>query len=326
MLLSLRNLKVGLRGGDAPRELVRGVSLDIDTGEIVGLVGESGSGKSLTALSITRLLPAGIEILEGQTVLNGVDLGRLSDAELHKLRGKEVGVIFQDPLTALNPTLTIGAQLVDVIRSRFDCSSKEARERAVAALRSVGILMPERRMHAFPHQMSGGMRQRVLIAMVVIGTPKLILADEPTTALDVTTQARIIKLLRGIQKSGNVAILFISHNLDLVVEFCDRVVVMYGGRILEEGSSAQIVAAPMHPYTKALLNCIPRIDGEQGPLRVIPGQPPANPGAIAGCPFAARCERATAQCESEFPPPSSGDAGHRFHCWNPESPPRVSHA
>ena len=318
MLLSLRNLKVGLRRDDAPVELVRGVNLDIDEGEIVGLVGESGSGKSLTALSVTRLLPSGIEILSGEIMLNGVDLGRLSDAALHEFRGKQVGVIFQDPLTALNPTLSIGAQLVDVVRSRFDCSRGEARQRAVAALRSVGIALPEQRMRAYPHQLSGGMRQRVLIAMVVLGAPKLILADEPTTALDVTVQARIIRLLRAIQKSGNVAILFISHNLDLVVEFCDRVLVMYGGRIMERGTSAQVVAAPRHPYTRALLQCIPRIDGEQGPLRVIQGQPPANPGAIAGCPFEARCVRAMPQCHSEFPPVSHDDAGHSFHCWNPE--------
>jgi oligopeptide/dipeptide ABC transporter ATP-binding protein len=326
MLLSLRNLKVGLRGDAGPTELVRGVSLDIDEGDIVGLVGESGSGKSLTALSVTRLLPAGIEILGGEILLNGVDLGRLSDAELHAFRGKQVGVIFQDPLTALNPTLSIGAQLVDVVRSRFDCSRGEARMRAVAALRSVGISLPEQRMRAYPHQLSGGMRQRVLIAMVVLGTPKLILADEPTTALDVTVQARIIRLLRAIQKSGNVAILFISHNLDLVAEFCDRVVVLYGGRIMEQGTSVQIVGAPRHPYTRALLQCIPRIDAGQGPLRVIPGQPPADPGSLVGCPFAARCARVQPQCSAEIPPLSHAAAGHSFYCWNPEPAGGGAHA
>ena len=326
MLLSIRNLKVGLRGRDGSAELVRGMNLEIDEGEIVGLVGESGSGKSLTALSITRLLPAGIEILGGEVMFNGIDLNRLSDAELHQLRGKQVGVIFQDPLTALNPTLTIGAQIIDVVRSRFDCSGSEARERAIAALRSVGIPMPEQRMSAYPHQLSGGMRQRVLIAMVVLGTPKLILADEPTTALDVTVQARIVQLLRAIQKSGNVAILFISHNLDLVAEFCDRVVVMYGGRIMEQGSSAQIIATPRHPYTRALLRCIPRIDAEPGPLRVIQGQPPANPASITGCPFAARCERALPKCQAEFPPASDANAGQSIHCWNPESAQGSAHA
>ncbi|MGE0278530.1 MAG: ABC transporter ATP-binding protein [Nitrospiraceae bacterium] len=293
------------------------MSLDIAPGEIVGLVGESGSGKSLTALSVPRLLPSGIEILGGEVLLNGHDLVGLPDRELHQKRGKEIGFIFQDPLTALNPVLTIGTQLIDVVRAHFEVSRAEARRRAIAALRSVGIPMPERCMKTYPHQLSGGMRQRALIAMVVLGGPKLILADEPTTALDVTVQARIIRLLGSIQESAQVAILFISHNLDLVAEFCDRIIVLYGGRIMEQGSSAQIMESPRHPYTRALMQCIPRLDGELGPLRVIPGQPPHNPGMIRGCPFAERCERRVEACANSYPVSTKHESGHSYHCWNP---------
>lgn len=317
MLLSIRNLRVGVHGPQGVSELVRDVSLDIAPGEIVGLVGESGSGKSLTALSIPRLLPAGIKILSGEVLLNGKDLVKMPDSALHRLRGKEIGFIFQDPLTALNPVLTLGTQLVDVVRAHFDVTRAEARQRAIAALRSVGIPMPERCMKAYPHQLSGGMRQRALIAMVVLGGPKLILADEPTTALDVTVQARIIRLLRSFQGSAHVAILFISHNLDLVAEFCDKVVVLYGGRIMEQGSSAQIVETPRHPYTRALMQCIPRLDGELGPLRVIPGQPPHNPGGIRGCPFADRCERRLEACGEAYPESTRHESGHTYHCFNP---------
>lgn len=317
MLLSIRKLRVGVHGPQGTHELVRDVSLDIAPGEIVGLVGESGSGKSLTALSVPRLLPSGIRILGGEVLLNGKDLITMPDRALHRLRGKEIGFIFQDPLTALAPVLTIGTQLLDVVRAHFDVSKSEAHQRALNALRSVGIPMPERCMKAYPHQLSGGMRQRALIAMVILGGPKLILADEPTTALDVTVQARIIRLLRSIQESAHASILFISHNLDLVAEFCDRVVVLYGGRIMEQGSSAQIVGAPRHPYTQALMQCIPRLDGKLGPLRVIPGQPPHNPGLIRGCPFADRCERKVEACGAAYPDSTRHESGHTYHCFNP---------
>lgn len=318
MLLSVRDLKVGLVRDGRPVELVRGINLDVGEGEIVALVGESGSGKSLTALSIPRILPPPLQTLGGKIVFNGVDLTQLSEKQIHALRGREIGVIFQDPLTALNPTLTIGTQLVNIVLSRSTCSKAEAREPAIRALRSVGIASPEHRMNVYPHQMSGGMRQRVSIAMAMLGKPKLILADEPTTALDVTVQARIVALLRSIRESTNVAIVFISHNLDLVAEFCDRVVVLYGGRIMEQGSSAQIINTPRHPYTKALLECIPRLVGAPGPLRVIQGLPPSNPGSIPGCPFAARCARALPVCHSSFPEATQEGRDHAFYCWNPE--------
>ena len=317
-LLSIRNLKVGLSKEGHDVELVRGVSLDVGAGEIVALVGESGSGKSLTALSILRLLPSSLRVFSGEVRLDGIDLVQLPEHELHKVRGKQVGVVFQDPLNALNPTLTIGTQLMNVVLSRTDCSRKEAHQRAIEALRSVGINSVEQRMQAYPHQLSGGMRQRVLIAMVVLGPPRLVLADEPTTALDVTVQARIVSLLRHIRESSQVAIVFISHNLDLVAEFCDRVVVMYGGRIMEQGTSAQVTTAPRHPYTKALLACIPRLDAVPGPLQVIQGQSPSNPGLIDGCPFTARCARATSACHHNFPERVQEDVDHSFFCWNPE--------
>jgi len=318
MLLSIENLKIGYNRGKEIVELVRGISLDVGEGEVVGLVGESGSGKSLTALAIPQLLPTPLRVLEGKVVFNNTDLLRLSERRLHSLRGGDIGFIFQDPLTALNPTLSVGAQLVDVVKRHSKCSTRDARTRAVRAMRDVGIRSPEHRFHSFPHQMSGGMRQRVLIAMVLLGKPKLIIADEPTTALDVTVQARIIALLRSIRESTDVAIIFISHNLDLVAEFCDRVVVLYGGRVMEQGASANIVEAPRHPYTRALLECIPRITDDRGALRVIQGQPPQNPSSVAGCPFAERCARALPACETDFPDVVRGNTEQQYACWNPE--------
>lgn len=308
---------MGLVGSAPDLALVREVDLDVRAGEIVALVGESGSGKSLTALSMLGLLPSSLSVLGGEIRFDGIDLTKLPEQELHSIRGQQIGVVFQDPLNALNPTLTIGKQLANVIIDRTRCSRRAARQRAVEALVTVGITSPEERMDLYPHQLSGGMRQRVLIAMTIVGPPRLILADEPTTALDVTVQARIVEMLRRIRDASNVAIVFISHNLDLVAEFCQRIAVMYGGRVMEEGTSVQIVTAARHPYTRALLACIPRIDAPPGPLTVIPGQSPANPGLIVGCPFAERCVRAVSACSEGFPRVSDLGEGHRFACWNP---------
>lgn len=317
-LLSVSDLRVGFVGDKGAVELLRGVDIDVGAGEIVAIVGESGSGKSLTALSIMGLLAAPLRVLGGRAIFDGVNLTDLAEDEMHRLRGNQIGMIFQDPLTALNPTLTVGTQLIDVLRCRQGCGKAEAYEQAIEALRAVGINSPEQRMRAYPHQMSGGMRQRILIAMVVQGRPKLIIADEPTTALDVTIQARIIALLLSIRESTNVSLIFISHNLDLVADFCDRVVVLYGGSVMEHGTTVQIISGARHPYTKALLECIPRLDGERGALRVIPGQSPRDPNSMAGCPFAERCSRATPICRSTFPQATEGAGNHVFYCWNPE--------
>lgn len=319
-LLSIRDLKVGFLRGQETVELVRGVSIEVDVGETLGLVGESGSGKSLTALAALGLIAPPLKTFGGSVWFDGVDLTRLSERDLHKLRGRQIGIIFQDPLTALNPTLTIGAQIMDVIHSRFDCSKAQAYKRAIDAMRSVGITSPEQRMNAYPHEMSGGMRQRILIAMVVQGSPKLIIADEPTTALDVTVQARVIALLRAMQEATGAALVFISHNLDLVAEFCDRVIVLYGGRVMEQGRSKDLIESSRHPYTKALLKCVPRLDGTRGQLQVIPGHAPSAAGSTIGCPFSARCSRVLPVCRSALPVETSvGQRGHSFYCWNPET-------
>lgn len=318
-LLSIRNLSVGLVRGSRVTELLSDINLEIMPGETVGLVGESGSGKSLTALMALGLITPPLKMLGGSVWFDGTDLSRLSEKERHELRGRQIGIIFQDPLTALNPTLTIGAQIMDVVRSRFSCSRTEAYRRAIDAMRSVGITSPEERMNAYPHQMSGGMRQRILIAMVVQGRPKLIVADEPTTALDVTVQARVIGLLRAMQQSTGAALVFISHNLDLVAEFCDKIVVLYGGRVMEYGSSKDVIESSRHPYTRALLHCIPRLNGERGQLKVIPGQLPSGAtGFIEGCPFAVRCARAIPTCYSALPERFGDTNGHGLFCWNPE--------
>lgn len=299
--------------------LVQGVDLTVRRGEIVGLVGESGSGKSLTALSIAGLLPAKLRIHSGRIVFEGRDISHLPESRLHALRGKTIGYVFQDPLSALNPTLSIGTQLIDVLKRHIGGVRAHLRREAAEALHAVGITRPEERLRAYPHELSGGMRQRVLIAMAMLPRPKLLIADEPTTALDVTVQVRIIELLRGIRKTG-VSILFISHNLDLVLEFCERVTVMYGGRIMESGSAHEVANLPRHPYTRALLDCVPRLGGRYNRFPVIGGQPPSNLGDYVGCPFAPRCERVQERCHLSIPPLERTTESHSVACWNPTSP------
>lgn len=290
--------------------------MTIGSGEAVGIVGESGSGKSLTAQAIGGMLPASLSAISGSIILDGLDVTKLPEAQFHKVRGTKVGYVFQDPLNALNPTRTIGNHLLDVIMRHSKCRVAVAREKAIEALRSVGISQPEDRLRAYPHQLSGGMRQRVLIAMALVCNPKLLIADEPTTALDVTVQSKIVDLFRGIREEG-ISIMFISHNLDLVLEFCDSVIVMYGGRIMEKGSAVEIAETPCHPYTRALMECVPRLSNHSEQLRVIPGQPPTVLGKFAGCPFVERCERALDSCQTIPPAMTSETSTHEFACWNP---------
>jgi oligopeptide/dipeptide ABC transporter ATP-binding protein len=301
-LLRIEGLHVGFRVGDTIRNVVRGVDLCVDAGEVVGLVGESGSGKSITALSVMRLLPPGASIISGRISFRGQDMIDLRHAEMNRLRGGAIGMIFQDPLSALNPAIPIGRQLTDAIGAHQPLGRRAARDRAEELLGLVGIPFPKERLRAYPHELSGGMRQRVMIALAVSSNPSLLIADEPTTALDVTVQAQVMDLIDRIRREFGIAVLFISHNLELVAEIADRVTVMYAGRAVESGDVDELFASPIHPYTRQLLRCIPRLDGTQGPMATIPGLPPRVATLPPGCPFAPRCELAEKRCGIEEPP------------------------
>ncbi len=301
-LLRIDGLHVGFRAGDAMRGVVRGVDLRIAPGEVVGLVGESGSGKSITALAIMRLLPTGAAITSGRVMFRGRDLTGYSNGEMNRLRGGEIGMIFQDPLTALNPAITVGRQLQDAIQTHQPLGSRAALARAEELLALVGIPYPSERLRAYPHELSGGMRQRVMIALAVSSNPSLLIADEPTTALDVTVQAQVMDLLDRIRREFGIAILFISHNLELVAEISTRVTVMYAGRVVESGDVEALFATPNHPYTRQLIRCIPRLDGARGAMPTIPGLPPRIGALPPGCPFAPRCDVAEPRCTAEEPP------------------------
>jgi oligopeptide/dipeptide ABC transporter ATP-binding protein len=300
-LLHIEGLHVGFRTGDTVRPAVRGVDLRLTAGEVVGVVGESGSGKSITALSIMRLLPPGAVVTSGRITFRGQDLLGLSHAGLNRLRGDAIGMIFQDPLTALNPAIPIGRQLVDAIRTHQPLSARAARDRAAELLALVGIPFPRERLRAYPHELSGGMRQRVMIALAVSSNPSLLIADEPTTALDVTVQAQVMELIDRIRREFHIAVLFISHNLQLVAEIADRVTVMYAGRAVESGDVEALFATPAHPYTQQLIRCIPRLDGSTGAMATIPGLPPIVGALPPGCPFAPRCDQAEARCDQDEP-------------------------
>jgi oligopeptide/dipeptide ABC transporter ATP-binding protein len=301
-LLRIDGLHVGFRHGDTMRDVVRGVDLRIAPGEVVGLVGESGSGKSMTALALMRLLPPGAAITSGRVMFRGRDLTGYSSNEMNRLRGGEIGMIFQDPLTALNPAMTVGRQLHDAIRAHQTLGRRAALARAEELLALVGIPFPRERLRAYPHELSGGMRQRVMIALAVSSNPSLLIADEPTTALDVTVQAQVMELIDRIRNEFGIAVLFISHNLELVAEISTRVTVMYAGRVVESGDVEALFARPNHPYTQQLLRCIPRLDGSRGAMPTIPGLPPRVGALPPGCPFAPRCDMVEARCTVEEPP------------------------
>jgi oligopeptide/dipeptide ABC transporter ATP-binding protein len=292
----------GLHVGFSNTEVVRGIDLRIAPGEVVGLVGESGSGKSMTAVAVMRLLPPGGAVTSGRILFRGQDRRDRSIPELNRLRGSQIGMIFQDPLTALNPALSIGRQLTDAIRSHQPLGRRAAMARAEELLALVGIPYPRQRLLAFPHELSGGMRQRVMIALAVSCNPSLLIADEPTTALDVTVQAQVMDLLDRIRSEFGIAILFISHNLELVAEISTRVTVMYAGRVVESGDVHALFASPRHPYTRQLLRCIPRLDGSRGVMPTIPGLPPKLGALPPGCPFAPRCDFAEPRCSAQDPP------------------------
>lgn len=325
-LLTVNDLKTYFYTDDGVVKAVDGVSFHIQKGETLAVVGESGSGKSQTSLSIMRLIPSPPgKIVEGSILFRGrdgkpKDLAHLPEAEMRKIRGNEISMIFQEPMTSLNPVYTVGDQIAEAVRLHQGKTTREAFAVATEMLRLVGIPAPEKRVHEYPHQLSGGMRQRVMIAMALSCNPALLIADEPTTALDVTIQAQILDLMRKLQKEIGMSILFITHNLGVVAEMADRVVVMYGGRVVEEGDVVEIFKKPKHPYTLGLLNSIPRVDygvqedHERRRLEAIPGNVPSPLNLPPGCAFTPRCKYAQEACSAAVPPLVDTGNGHMSRC------------
>ncbi len=316
--LSVEELTVGFNTDHGPVDVVEGVSFALDSGAMLGLVGESGCGKSVTAMAVMRLLatpPA--RIAGGRVLLDGVDLLRLSEAQMRRVRGDRIGMIFQEPMTSLNPTYTVGSQLVEAIRLHRPVGRREAWAQAGALLEQVGIGAVRRRLGQYPHELSGGLRQRVMIAMAIACSPAVVIADEPTTALDVTIQAQIMELLDALRREKGMGLLLITHDLGLVARYCDSVIVMYAGRIVERAPVKTLFAAPRHPYTHGLLASIPRLGRQQERLPSIRGMVPSPGLRGAGCAFADRCDRAVAACRAEVPPLGPADSDHGFACWNP---------
>jgi len=296
-LLSVENLRTYFHTRDGLIRAVDGVSFSVDAGKTLGIVGESGSGKSVTGYSLLGLVPCPPgEIHTGTALFDGVDLLRCSPRERRAIRGKRITTVFQDPMTALNPYMTIGAQVMEPLQVHERCSRRQAEPRAVAALESVGIQDPEERFRAYPHQFSGGMRQRATIAMALITQPQLLIADEPTTALDVTVQAQILALIAKLQEATGMAVVLITHDLGVIAGMCDHVLVMYAGRILESAEAGELFHNPQHPYTKALMASLPSARRKGEELYTIPGLPPDPVKETEGCPFAPRCEHVVDAC------------------------------
>ena len=318
-LVAIRGLKLEASTARGTAHILRGIDLDIGRGRILGVVGESGSGKSSLAICLLRLLPANITRLDGSVAFDGTELLGLDDAQMAGWRGRRVAMIFQDPMTALNPLFTVSTQLIDVLLQRYPgISRKDAWARAHAALVDVGIADAELRLRAYPHQLSGGMRQRVMIAMALLVEPDLLVADEPTTALDATVEAQIVDLLEALRRKFSGSIVFISHHLGLVAQLCDDLCVMYGGTVVETGPAAKVLTRPRHPYTRALLECELEDDVHDGRLKSIPGevQDPVKP--MTACVFAPRCVHANAQCHVAVPLPRDVGTGHRASCFRLE--------
>ena len=316
-LLQVRNLTTQFFTSSGTVRAVDNVTFDVDEGETVAVVGESGCGKSVSALSILRLVPwPPGKIIGGSINFRGQNLLEMSDEDIRRVRGREISMVFQEPMTSLNPVLSIGLQLTETMQHHLGLSPAQALKRAAELLEMVGISEPKRRLAQFPHHLSGGMRQRVMIALALSCEPKLIIADEPTTALDVTIQAQILELMKDLTKRLGVALVVITHNLGVVARYADRVNVMYAGKIIEMGSAQQIYHQPHHPYTLGLLASVPRMDQPRG-TRLIPidGQPPDLTRLDGGCAFRPRCRFAVDRCAQEFPPLENIDSGHVSACW-----------
>ncbi len=315
-LLEVDNLHTYFRVDGGEFRAVEGVSFQVEAGRTLGIVGESGCGKSVTSLSVMGLLakPAG-RVAEGSIRFDGTDLLGLPDAALRDLRGNRLAMIFQEPMTSLNPAFTIGDQIIEGLRRHRGLNAAEARAQAIEMLRKVRIPAPEQRIDDYPHKLSGGMRQRAMIAMALACGPQLLIADEPTTALDVTVQAQILDLLRDLQRDTGTAILLISHDMGVIAEMADKVAVMYAGGVVEEAPVADLFAAPQHPYTIGLLGSIPRLDGEQDRLAAIEGSVPDLMAPPPGCRFAPRCPFAEPACDAAPPALRDIAPGHRVACW-----------
>ncbi|WP_122664347.1 ABC transporter ATP-binding protein [Pseudomonas viridiflava] len=318
-MVAVRDLKVRFKRGGQTLSAVNGVSLQVARGEVLALIGESGSGKSVTLRALMRLHSERSTTIEGQIDIAGQDLMKLSRSQLQAMRGPVASMIFQEPLLALDPVYTIGQQIVEALRRHRPMSKTEARAAALEALRSVRIPSPEQRLDAYPHEMSGGMRQRAMIALALACKPQILLADEPTTALDATVQIQILILLRELQQALGLSIIFVTHDIGAAVEVADRVAVMYGGRIVEQAPLAELLENPQHPYTRVLLGTRPKDGLRKGERLVsIPGAPPDLANLPAGCAFAPRCPRASDVCRSEVPPIEELLAEHTVSChhWN----------
>ncbi|WP_417725674.1 ABC transporter ATP-binding protein [Salipiger sp.] len=315
-LLEVRDLHTYFYTRRGVVKAVNGVSFSVGRGRTLGLVGESGSGKSATSMSLIRLVPDPPgRIVAGKILLEGEDLLTLSDDEMRRVRGGRISMMLQDPMSSLNPVFTIGDQIMEAIRIHQGGSRESLWDRAVAALKAVRISEPELRMASWPHQLSGGMRQRVVAAIAISCQPSLLIADEPTTALDVTIQAQLLNLLRDIQAERGMSIIFVTHDFGVVADMCDEVAVMYAGQIVETASTLEIFDNPQHPYTQALLASLPDLDDVPERLPAIPGQPPALHDLPVGCAFAERCSKCMAQCRIEAPPAVEVSKGHMARCW-----------
>jgi peptide/nickel transport system ATP-binding protein len=314
-LLEVRNLHLEFRTSRGLQQALMGVSFDVQKGEIFGLVGETGCGKTVTGLSILRLLPRSANISEGQVLFDGDDLLHLSKKEMEEVRGGKIAMIFQDPSSSLNPVFTIGSQIERVVRQHLPMNANEARQHAAAMLDAVGLPDVKRILASYPHQLSGGMQQRVMIAMALSCRPRLLIADEPTTALDVTIQAQILRLLRDLQQKMDFSVILITHNLGVVAQTCDRLAVLYAGRVTENGTTRDIFNNPQHPYTRGLMNSIPRPGSRGKKMAAIPGTVPSNPGAVVGCAFAPRCEFAFERCTLEIPALLNVEESHKSACF-----------
>ncbi|OFX35392.1 MAG: peptide ABC transporter ATP-binding protein [Armatimonadetes bacterium RBG_16_67_12] len=316
-LLEIRDLHLGFQVSEGVVHALRGVTIQIERGEVLALVGESGCGKTVTMQSVLRLIPEReIAYRRGEIRFGGQDLLRLPESAMRAIRGRQIAMVFQDPTTALNPTLPVGRQVAEAILAHEAATAREAERRTIELFTRVGIPHPELRLRQYPFQLSGGLRQRVVIAAALAARPRLLIADEPTTALDVTIQAQILALLRALQQTYGMAIVLVSHNLGMVAEMAHRVAIMYAGEVVEEGAVDDVFHRPSHPYTHGLLDCLPSLDTRRTErLRSIEGAPPALLDRITGCAFADRCPYALAVCDDYAPPMTDIGPAHRAACW-----------
>ena len=314
-LLEVKDLNLDFKTSRGVLKALSGISFDVQRGEVFGIVGETGCGKTVTGLSVLRLLPRSAKITNGLISFDGANLLDLPTSEMERVRGGKIAMIFQDPSSSLNPVFTVGSQIMRVIRLHTDLNKKQADERASETLTAVGLPDVKRIMSSYPHQLSGGQQQRVMIAMALSCRPQLLIADEPTTALDVTIQAQILILLRDLQKQFNISVILITHNLGVVAQTCDRLAVLYAGRVAEIGTAQDIFNNPQHPYTRGLMNAIPKPGSRGKKMAAIPGTVPSNPGIVKGCPFADRCEFSFERCTQETPSLFDVSDGHQSACF-----------